>query len=178
MSAPSIGSRREKGEMMRRTAILGLCAALIGVGLVGGSLLPAASQETQTFTRCEKNNRGFEKFVNVGKRGLSAGDWSVASSPVFNPATGDRVGRTYLRFTIVKPIGRRDARSLVDGVVQLGRGKVSFYGTFKFSGFPQGVTTPITGGTGSFAGAGGTLTARSGRCDGAAGTRLTFEVVT
>jgi hypothetical protein len=73
--------RREKGEEMRRKGpIMGLCAALIGVGLVGGSHLPAVSQEpsTRTFTRCEKNNRGFDKEVNVGKKGLSAGDWAVA----------------------------------------------------------------------------------------------------
>jgi hypothetical protein len=163
--------------MMRRIAILGLCAALVGVGLVGGSLLPAASQETGTFTRCEKQNRVSEKFVNVGKKGLSAGDWFVSTAPLFNPQSGDKVGRTVVKFTVAKRLGRRDALNLVDGVVHLGGGKLTFYGSFKFSSFRTGVTAAITGGTGRYTNAGGTLTARSGRCAGAAGTRLTFDVV-
>jgi hypothetical protein len=177
MSADFKGFRR-KGEKMRRIAILGLCAALVGVGLVGGSLLPASSQETRTIARCEKNNRISEKFVNVGKKGLSAGDWTVSTAPLFNTQSGDKAGRSVVKFTVVKRVGRRDALSIVDGVLHLGGGKLSFYGSFKFSKFRTGVTAAVTGGTGRYTGAGGTLTARTGRCDGAAGTRLTFNVVT
>jgi hypothetical protein len=163
--------------MRRKSAILGLCAALIGVGLVGGSLLPAVSQEARTFTRCEKNSVAFEKNINVGKRGLSAGDWTVATGAVFNPQSGQRVGRSVLKFTVVKLIGQRNALNLVDGSITLGGGKLAFYGSFKFSGFRDGVTVPITGGSGRYLNAGGSLTAQTGRCDGAPGTRLTFNVV-
>jgi hypothetical protein len=165
--------------MRRRGAILGLCAALIGVGLVGGSLLPAVSQEpsTQRFTLCEKYNTGSEKSINVGKKRLSPGDWSVEVLPVFDPQSGRRVGRDVTEFTVAKRLGRRDALNIVDATVTLRGGKLTIYGTFKFSSFRDGVTVPITGGSGRYLNAGGSVTARPSRCDGARGLRIAFNVV-
>jgi hypothetical protein len=162
--------------MRRRSAILGLCAALIGVGLVAGSLLPAVSQEAQAFTRCEKNRVAFEKNITEGKQGVSAGDWTVGTAAVFNPQSGEKVGKSVTKFTVVKPIGERDALNIVDGTVILGGGKLTLYGAFKFSSFRDGVTVAITGGCGRYLNAGGSLTAQPGRCEGAPGTRLTFNV--
>jgi hypothetical protein len=165
--------------MRRRGMILGLCAALIGVGLVAGSLLPAVSQEptTQTFRLCEKDNTGSEKFINVGKRGLSAGDWGVEVLPLFDPQSGRRVGRDVTKFTVAKRLGRRDALNIVEVTATLRGGKLTLYGTFKFSSFRDGVTVPITGGSGRYLNAGGSATAQPGRCDGARGTRIVLNVV-
>jgi hypothetical protein len=159
--------------------ILGLCAALIGVGLVTGSLLPAVSQEptTQTFRLCEKDNKGSEKFINVGKRGLSRGDWSVGTFPMYDPQSGRRVGRNVTKFTVAKRLSQRDALSIVEVTATLRGGKLTLYGTFKFSSFRDGVTVPITGGSGRYLNAGGSATAQPGRCDGARGTRIVFNVV-
>src|ERR671914_2214788 len=79
-------SGREGTNMRRRGVIFGLCAALIGAGLVGGSLLPAVSQETtnQTFRLCEKNNTGSEKFINESKDGLPAGGPGGGGLPFFD----------------------------------------------------------------------------------------------
>jgi hypothetical protein len=165
--------------MRRRVVVLLVSAGLVASGIVAGLYVPAASQGTgaDTFTLCSKAGAGYNRNINVGPRRFGPGDMSVAIEPLFNPRTGARVGRDVNHFTFVKPIGRQDGLAIVDVTVNLRGGKLTVYGAFRFSQFRRGAKFTITGGTGAYSNAGGSVTVTSGRCDGARGDRLRFNVV-
>jgi hypothetical protein len=157
--------------------VLGVCAALLATGLVAGLLIPAASQgtQTETFTLCEKNNKGFTKSVDEGKG--PSGDWEVSSYPMYNPSTGKRAGTDVGRFTFVRPLGQRNGIGIVDATVFLAKGKLTGYAAFKFSSFRKGAKFAVTGGTGRYRNATGSVTVQPAKCAGARGSRLVFNIV-
>jgi hypothetical protein len=85
----------------------------------------------------------------------TAGDVVVARSRVTGAATGAR----YLRCGVVKP-GRGYARALVscDVTYVLADGTITAAGVVRLAG-PEPAVAAVTGGTGAYAGARGTLTA-------------------
>ena len=165
--------------MGTRVSALATCAALLTTGLVAGTLLPASSQQapTESFTTCDKNKVRFEKEINERKKRFGAGDWGVFTQPEFDPQTGDKVGRVVGRFVFVKKTSKRDGHFVADVTTNLPQGKLMIYGSSKFSNFEKGVRFAITGGTGAYAGARGSVVVREAKCRGARGTRVTYSIV-
>lgn len=94
------------------------------------------------------------KFVDVGKRGESLGD-----SFVFNAKLnrhGKKIGHVGVACTITS-VRREEAQCL--GTARLPRGQISVQGLVR--GEPDVFSFPITGGTGAFDAAGGTLEVRT-----------------
>ncbi len=151
------------------------CAA-VAAGL-GGSLVPAASQEpaAETLTFCTQDQSGFDKAIDLGRKGFSPGDYSVSVKPLLDPATGARKGSSVSTFTFVQQIGRNGGRAYVEGTHELTDGKVTFYGSFKFS--DDAVAFAITGGTGAYSAVRGTITDRPGRCRGRRGGTMTYQLM-
>ena len=167
---------------MRKLAVISLSVLLIG-GLVFIAAQPAAPQGQggNTVTLFDPNKTDFEKTVDEGKKGDSAADWSVIKDRVFDPETCDKAGEFVGRFTFVKAVGERDGYFLLDAGLLLETGKLTLYWPGIFSEF-ENPTAPtsggaITGGTGEYAGAGGTITVEEDvqRCD-KTGALITLEV--
>ena len=73
-----------------------------------------------------------------------------------------------------------DALAILDGTAILPAGRIVFYGSFHTGlSFRHVAAVPfaITGGTGSYDAARGTVVTRAGKLKGAEGTVLDFEVV-
>jgi hypothetical protein len=157
---------------MRKAAAVALCAALFVTGLVAGGLVPAASQGATTLALCEKNGKGFEKGINEGRKGFSAGDWSVESTPLYNRSNGNKVGRDVSRFVLVKRLGKNNGLVIIDVTANVPGGKLTAYASTKFSAFRTGAPFAITGGTGKYAGASGVAKVRNGKCGGVNGIHI------
>lgn len=161
--------------------MIGFASALFASGLLAVALVPAASQDATatTFTYCEKGKVGFEHFINEGRKKFGPGDWSVFTAPQFSPKTGKKVARHFGRFTFVKHRGERDGYFIIDVTVVLPKGKVTVYGASRFSQETgRGAKFAVTGGTGAYNNVRGAVISRRGKCDGARGTRLTYNLVT
>ena len=169
--------------MRRKLSVIGGVAALLTTALVVGILVPAASQQptTQTIVVCDPDegpNAGFSREIDVGKNGFSSGDYVVFTDKWYNPATGARRGRDAGRFTFIRPLGKRNGVFYIDatGIFKTGKIMVSGAATFaKIEG--KGAKFAVTGGTGAYREAEGTLIAKSGRCRGNPGVLLTFRLI-
>jgi hypothetical protein len=165
--------------MTKKWKVLGCASALFVSGLLAVALVPAASQDATatTFTYCERNKVGFEHFVNEGRKKFGPGDWAVFTAPQFSPQTGNKVARHFGRFTFVKPRGERDGYFIIDVTVVLPKGKVTVYGASRFSQEEgRGAKYAVTGGTGAYNNVRGAVISRRGKCDGARGMRLTYNL--
>ncbi|HEX3325797.1 MAG TPA: hypothetical protein VHV50_02260 [Actinomycetota bacterium] len=162
--------------MIKKFAALGATVAAVTSVIVLASLVPASSHGaiTKRFTLCEQNNTGYSKSIDVGRHGFSAGDYALNSTPAYH--AGQRVGRDVGKQTIVRLIGKHDARFIVDATMILHAGKISAYGPARFSAFDKGVSFPVTGGTGLYRKAVGTVRVVNGHCVGKGGIRLSFRL--
>jgi hypothetical protein len=149
------GSRRSLGVLVATT--------LMGAGLLGVSLLPAASQQATTIRAYERDGTGFEKFINVNGKRKVAGDYVVEAHPLFRLGTKKRIGRDVVQLTIIRGKGNQDALFRAAGTFQFAGGKVEAAGYSRFSSLEDGAAFTVTGGTGDYAGATGTLTVRSAK---------------
>jgi hypothetical protein len=77
---------------------------------------------------------------------------------------------------VIRRLGKRDTLFAVHFTAVFPRGKIIVDGTGKFSNLRKGLNVAITGGTGRYENASGTVTAQQGRCDGARAIRLRFQV--
>lgn len=167
--------------MIKKLAPLGVAVGAVTAVVILTSLMPASShQATRNFAKtqvvvCEKNNSGFIKNIDVGRHGFSAGDYAVNSTPAYH--AGHRVGTDVGKQTIVRRIGKGDARFIVDATMILRNGKISAYGPARYSRFGKGVSFAVTGGTGLYRKADGTVRVVNARCHGTNGIRLTFNLV-
>lgn len=152
------------------TAVL-LTGATLAIGLG-----PAASQQqaAESFVLCTQEKSGSDRFIDVGRKGFSPGDYSVSVKPLLDPETGERRGQSVSKFTFVRAIGKNNGRGFLDGTYELETGDIAFYGSFKFS--DESVPFAITGGNGAYSNVGGTITDASGRCRGEPGGMMQFEV--
>lgn len=148
---------------MRKTATVSAFVLLVG-GLLLGSLQPAVSQAPvgRTLTFFDPRATDFEKSIDEGRKGFSAGDWTVIKDRFYDPETCEKAGVLVGRFTFVKATGRNNGYFLMDAGMLLPDGKMTFYWSGLFSEFGQADAPPteggaITGGTGAYEGAGGTL---------------------
>jgi hypothetical protein len=168
--------------MIKRVAAFGAIAATVTSVVILASLMPASSHQAtaRSFAKarvvvCEKNNSGFLKNIDVGRNGFSAGDYAVNATPAYH--AGVRVGTDIGRQMIVRRIGKNDAQFIVDATMILNGGKISAYGPARYSRFAKGVSFPVTGGTGIYRKADGTVRVVNARCRGKGGIRLTFNLV-
>ena len=148
---------------MRKTAVVATFVLLVG-GLILGSLQPAVSQAPggRTLTFFDPNATDFEKNINVGRRGFSAGDWSVIKDSLFDPETCEKSGTFLGRFTFIKAVGGNDGFFMLEGGALLSDGRVTFSWPGRFTDFGQADAPPtqgaaVTGGTGAYEGAGGSV---------------------
>ncbi len=158
---------------MRKPAAVFTFVLLVG-GLLLGSLQPASSQAPggRTFTFFDPNATDFEKQINEGSRRFSAGDWAVIKDRFFDTETCEKAGVFVGRFTFIKRAWQNDGFFLLDGGAILPDGKITFYWPGRFTDFGQADAAPtqgaaVTGGTGAYEGAGGTLTVQEDQqmCD-------------
>lgn len=122
--------------------------------------------------------RGFAKFVDVGKPGFGPGDEELESQPLLDPGDRSKVGRAVLRLKIVKPLPNDDAIFIVDGTWSLADGSLTAYGSAKFSDLEAGGTFVVTGGTGAYEQARGSVTVTLTQMGGTEGATLAFHVFT
>ena len=107
--------------------------------------------------------------ADVGLPGDSIGDINTFAGNLSDPRTGGRVGRSETfcsLYEIAEPGGApgtlRNATFHCSGIAYLHGGTLTAVGSVSFDGQGQIVTRPlaITGGTGRYAGAGGTITSK------------------
>jgi hypothetical protein len=143
--------------MRRKVAAFGALTVVLLIGLMIATLLPASS--ATTIHVYEKHREGFEKDINVDGKGI-AGDYFVDSHRLFRAGTGNRVGRSVSQLTFVRPL-HRDVRLRAAGTFKINGGTLEVAGTAKFSQFRDGSAHfAITGGTGVYNGAAGTMFVR------------------
>jgi hypothetical protein len=167
----------------RTTArILGVVAA----AALGLAMLPAspAGGATSRLKVCDQNHPGYTAEVDTdGDDDFTPGDVELFQDKLLDPRTGRKAGRDVGRFTLVRRFGEEhseefDGLLLVDAMFFFPTGKISVYGSFKFSDFGQerGINLPITGGTGRYEGATGVLNVQQHGCDGKSGSVFRFHI--
>jgi Allene oxide cyclase barrel like domain len=144
-----------EADMFKRLGVTGAVIAI--AALAAGSVGPAAGTgddhgESRHTIRVVSHNTE-ENFVDVGKQGLSLGDEFVFTSRLTRH--GKKVGHTGVvcTFTSVK---REESQCL--GSAKLRRGEITIQGLQADD--PRVFSFAITGGTGAYEGAEGTLVVR------------------
>ncbi len=140
-----------------------IAALLMFVVAVGGSLgigsLPAASQTEAQWTQINVYElaKGYSKVVDERREGLSRGDLILENLPIFDAATDEKVGKTVTVITIVR--GPADNPLIwIDCEVGLAEGVLVFSGGARFAEFfSDGASFAVTGGTGTYRDATGTV---------------------
>lgn len=141
--------------MIRRIGMFGAAAAL--VGLTGGAVAPALGSsdredgDRDVISVVSTNTE--ESFVDVGDQGFSLGDEFVFASRL--TWRGQTVGHTGVVCTITS-VQRQESQCL--GTARLQHGQIAIQGLV--AGEPETFNFPITGGTGAYEGAEGTLYVR------------------
>ena len=153
--------------------------AILTAGLMIGTLMPAASEATAAvaFKVCDKEKNVKETVIDVGREKFSPGDYSVQTEPLFDVASGNKVGRLVGVFTFIRSVGQRDGHFRVEITSAFEDGKVEIGGASKFSNLGNGAVFPVLGGTGKYQYARGTMTVNEKKCDGDRGAELTFELL-
>ena len=147
--------------MKRQVAVLSAALAVTVVGLAvvsSNAQQPGAPTGTLQLVALPKDNR-FTFVNNPPKQGPrrppSPGDFGVLRHTKLRNTSGERVGNARVVFTTTG----RD-RAIAHGVFQLGGGLIVFDG---IADGPTPHTHAITGGTGAYNGAAGTLTVEDRR---------------
>ncbi len=157
---------------------LKLFTGITSVAVVALSLTPASSQQPpSTREFFSPDATGFERFIDVKRKGPSNGDYFLMSHPLQDPADGTRVGKTYGICTILK-LDPQHTNTVQSCEIQLdlADGSVMTQGTFSVALLEDGAPIAITGGTGSYSQAAGTLTLTGAQVEGESGVLLTLEL--
>lgn len=146
------------------------------------SAAPATSQTTPTTLTVFDVAGPFSKEVDViGRKGLSAGDYIVETHRVIDPDTGERPGRSVTHVQVIRATRRDgnvvDLLGIINCTIDLGDDELHFTGAVKLSEvFGEGAVVPVVGGTGAYAGTGGTVTIQASEVGDAGGSLLSFEL--
>ena len=120
-----------------------------------GSQAPARAAVVDSLRLEVPFQGGASAFLDLGKKGLGAGDIFVGSDlPVTNRSTGKKVGSMDGWEIILS--GRHDGSVAGATVLRLADGNVIIDGMVRHTDDPN--TFAVTGGTGSYVGVGGTMT--------------------
>ena len=129
---------------------LGVTGALVAIGaLAVGSVAPATGQGTTGTVQVLSSNTE-QRYVDVGRPGFSLGDAFVFTSKLTHHDV--RVGHTGVVCTIVS---KRREESQCVGTARIHGDQITIQGLL--AGEPDEFEFPITGGTGAYEGAQGTL---------------------
>jgi hypothetical protein len=145
--------------MKRLALILPACAATASAfALISASGSAQTPGTTLQLFESEKGSHfGFVDNPPKSKNGkASVGDTFAFNSPVFDQARTTRLGVLSVRCTVTSPGKESKSEAECTGVVRLNEGMITLATTIK--GDPKTVTAAVTGGTGKYVGARGSLT--------------------
>jgi hypothetical protein len=148
-----------------KAVLVVVIAALLGtVGLVSFASASSNTSATKTIHVVQPATAKFTN-VDVGDEDESPGDYVVITSPLVKPGTDKKVGSVAAVCTLVKVTPTFPSQCV--GTASLSRGDITVQGIFLSVEGKRNVLA-ITGGTGAYRTAHGTLTAtilRSGATD-------------
>jgi hypothetical protein len=154
---------------MLKWKVLGGAVAVLSVGVLGVTLLPATGQVGgKRFVLCEKDGRfDTDRDIDNGPNGFSSGDVFVFTEAEFDES-GDRVGTLVGTGTVVRSFNRaEDAFVNFNVSLNLEGGRIEIQASSKFTNLNR-AHLAIVGGTGKFAGKTGTVTPKARSCNGVA----------
>ena len=147
--------------MKRLAIVLATAAAAMGIVAIlsaSGSAQVPGPTTLQVFEREKGSHFGVvdnpPKVKNERTFKFSVGDVVAFNSPIFDQSRATRLGSLSVQCTVTTP--GTDPRSVCVGAFSLKDGTITLTGTLK--GDPKTVVVAITGGTGAYTGARGTMT--------------------
>jgi hypothetical protein len=149
--------------MRKRVGILAASVAVLALSL--SIVAPAMSNQRYQRVRFtvwdrSSDDERFNTEVNVGGRGFTPGDYIVLQGdPVFNRSFTERRGSVRGDCLLIRA-GQRSASFECDVTFSLGAGRITVEGPLTFAGAVTNATFAVTGGTGRYRAAHGTLHAR------------------
>lgn len=159
-----------------------------GVSAVAGVVLAGCAATTGAAAPGEPPQRSLEVFVPdvppylidqppaaAGPMDVSEGDTLLLHGPVLDPATGQEIGFADTRVQVVQRLDGGDAAFILDCTLHLPGGTIVFYGSEQLSHLHSRVTYAVTGGTGRYDDAAGSVTGVTGEVAGQPGSSLTFR---
>ena len=163
---------------MTRTKLIPGVLAIMSMVAVCIVVLPASSAvgATERFRVCDQSKPGYEHDVDQGDDGFSAGDQFLFTDKLLDQSTGRKAGRDSGAATILRVIHGQDALVHIDAMFYFPNGKISVFFAIKFSDLDTGARHPITGGTGHYENATGSVFIKNHPCDGEPGTIFHFHV--
>jgi len=143
--------------MLRKLLMTAGVGALVAIAIGGASFASASSGGGRTIVVIEKSGPG--KFVDLGKRGGSAGDEFFFNSVFWNTARTHKVGSNhgYCVFATETVLHCAGTARLHGGTIQY---------AFQGDASPNPPTPAIVGGTGTFEAAGGHVDIHNLNADG------------
>jgi allene oxide cyclase-like protein len=138
-----------------------MTSALIVVAVAGlaascaGASSADVTRKKLSIVGDDGNAKVFE-VVDGGKAGFGFGDQLVEDAPVLDTA-GKKIGESFTTVDIVNGASMEDAWGLIDCSIVLDDGTIQFNGSMATKDLGTGVTVPVVGGTGEYAGAGGSV---------------------
>lgn len=149
------------------------------IAALGWTLLPASSAvtATQRFRVCDQSKPGYEHDVDSDNSGdFSPGDRFLFEDKLLDPQTGRKAGRDVGEATFIRIVNQQDALADISAMFFFPSGKISVYFSARFSDLDKGERFPITGGTGAYENASGSVFIKNHPCDGEPGTSFHFHV--
>jgi hypothetical protein len=153
---------------------IGLSVAAIGVGAIAPVWAHAGDTQVTVFDV----EGPYERDVDLGSPGFGPGDVVFEIQPLLDRSDGSRAGRVFTRLQVMRVLRSGDFVFMLDCQVRLETGTILFNGTARFGDFRSGAVFPVTGGTGAYELARGTVTATLGRFAGKRGATLAFDLTT
>lgn len=96
------------------------------------------------------------EMVDLGKAGFGPADQLIEQNPVTTSA-GKALGTAYTVITMTSGKDLPSAKGLIDCHIVLSGGSILFNGAVEMAKLGTGMTIPVIGGTGRYAGAGGSV---------------------
>jgi hypothetical protein len=174
MAASAAIERRQS----MKAAISLLIVGVLGVSAATAQVIPAASHPTErTVIHAYEVEKGYAKMIDDGGKGMTAGDVIFENLPVFDAATDERIGDTATVITVIR--GPKNNPLLwLDCEVGLAGGSITFAGGERMADmFGDGALFSVTGGTGDYRDAVGTVIATHAERDGRSIFTFDFDVV-
>ena len=159
---------------MKRSA----CIAAVAVALVGLAGACAKTSKADVTARrlsvvaVDEKATTLEQ-LDLGKTGFGPGDQLVEEAPI-QDGSGKDLGKSYTIMTMTSGKSLNDAMGLIDCSINLADGVILFNGHFSLKDLGAGITIPVIGGTGAYAGAGGTVKMQASDMKK---TNMTFELL-
>lgn len=154
---------------MTRRLTIGTAVALAASALVAVILSASGSAQTsgaRTIKLFEREKGSTFRFVdnppksrNKRRPRASTGDVFVFSTPIFNEARKLRLGQLSVQCTVSRPGTERTETAVCHGAFALKDGQIAVEAVVR--GDPKTVVAAVTGGTGVYEGARGTLRSKT-----------------